>query len=60
MGAIDKGLVTPIRVKGLKFERKFRILYHKDKYLSPAMQSFIKLCKNYEFDYPMPQYTGLF
>lgn len=60
MGAIDKGLVTPIRVKGLKFERKFRIIYHKDKYLSPAMQSFIQLCKNYEYDYPMPQYTGLF
>lgn len=59
-GAIEKDLVTPIRVQGLEFRRKFRIIYHKEKYLSPSMEAFIKLCKNFEYDYPLPQYNGLF
>ncbi|GGL53935.1 LysR family transcriptional regulator [Sporolactobacillus putidus] len=32
------------KIDGLHFNRHFKMIYHKDKYLSPTMQRFIKLC----------------
>lgn len=60
LGPLERGLVTTVRVEGLNFRRHFCIAFHKDKYLTPLMQSFLELCKNYEMDYPAPQYNGLY
>ena len=56
----ERGLVTAVRVEGLSFSRRFRIAWHKDKYITPLAGAFIDLCRNYEMDYPMPQYNGLY
>ena len=33
-------------VPGLTFKRTFRIAYHKNKYMTPALKTIIKLCRN--------------
>lgn len=53
---LERGLVTPIRVKGLDFRRRFNMIYHKEKFLTASAKAFIELCQNYEEDYPLPQY----
>lgn len=58
-GALERGLVVMIGVEGLDFRRSFYIIHHKDKYLTPAAQAFLELCRNYENDYPLPKYNGL-
>lgn len=60
MGPMKKGLVYSLSVEGLEFKRFFRIVHHRDKYLTPFAQAFIELCKNFELDYPLPKYNGLF
>jgi DNA-binding transcriptional LysR family regulator len=60
LGPLERGLVIPVQVEGLRFCRRFYIVYHKDKFLSPLAKDFLELCRNYEMDYPMPQYNGLF
>lgn len=37
--------IATVRVQDLKFNRKFKIIYHKNKFLSSAAQAFIALCK---------------
>lgn len=59
-GALERGLVVAVNVDGLNFKRKFHIIYHKEKFLTSSAKAFIELCKNYEMDYPMPRYTGLY
>lgn len=59
-GALERGLVVTLGVEWLDFRRSFRILYHKDKYLTPSAQAFLELCRNYELDYPLPKYNGLY
>lgn len=59
-GALERGLVVTLGVEGLDFRRSFRILYHKDKYLTPSACAFLELCRNYELDYPLPKYNGLY
>ncbi len=56
---LEKGLVYALSVQDLAFKRQFRIVYHKDKYLPSSALDFIALCKNFEFDYPLPKYSGL-
>lgn len=56
---LEKGLVYALHVHGLEFKRRFRIVYHKDKYLPSSALDFIQLCKNFELDYPLPKYSGL-
>lgn len=41
---IDKNQVARINVNGLKFNRQYHIIYHKDKFLTPASLEFMKLC----------------
>ncbi len=60
IGPIERGLVIAVRVKGLSFKRKFHIVYHKEKFLTSSAKAFIELCQNYEMDYPMPKYNGLY
>ena len=42
---IREGKLQRIPVKDLQLKRKFSIIYHKNKYLSSALQAFIKLCR---------------
>lgn len=60
IGPIERGQVVAVRVKGLDFKRKFHIIYHKEKFLTRSAKAFIELCRNYELDYPLPQYNGLY
>ncbi len=60
MGVIEQGLVIPVSVEGIEFKRRFHIIYHREKYLTAAARDFLDLCRNYEIDYPLPHYSGLF
>ena len=60
IGPIERGLVVAVHVKGLSFKRKFHIVYHKEKFLTSSAKAFIELCRNYEMDYPLPKYNGLY
>lgn len=42
---IDKHDLTVCKIDGLNFPRQFVLVYHKNKYLSPALQTFIRLCE---------------
>lgn len=41
---VCSGQLCNKEIDGLHFNRHYKMIYHKDKYLSPAMQRFIKLC----------------
>lgn len=60
IGPLKRGLVASVSVKGLNFRRKFHIIYHKEKFLTSSAKAFIDLCRNYEMDYPLPHYNGLY
>lgn len=58
--ALKQGLLCTVKVQDLIFSRNFYIIYHKDKFLTASAKQFISLCKNYEADYPLPCYNGLY
>lgn len=58
--ALKQGLICTVKVQDLVFSRNFYIIYHKDKFLTASAKQFISLCKNYEVDYPLPYYNGLY
>ncbi len=58
--ALNCGLILTVKVENLTFRRFFYIIYHKDKFLTASAKNFMELCKNYEADYPLPQYNGLY
>lgn len=58
--ALHRGLIVTVGVKSLVFRRNFYVIHHKDKFLTDAAKAFMELCKNYETDYPFPEYNGLF
>ena len=58
--ALRQGLIHTVRVEGLSFSRYFQIIHHKDKFLTISAKRFIALCKDYENDYPLPDYNGLY
>ena len=45
--AISRGQVQLIQVEGLSFRRKFRIIHHRQKFLTPLAKDFIRLCREY-------------
>ena len=47
---ISRGLVVPIRVQGLSFQRKFYLIYHREKFLTTSAKAFIHLCRTWEPD----------
>lgn len=47
--AIKNGTVVPLYVEDLDLNRKFYIIRHKDKKLSPTAQKFIELCSSTNF-----------
>lgn len=60
IGPLERGLVIAVQVKGLDFRRKFCIVYHREKFLTSSAKTFLDLCRNYEIDYPLPHYNGLY
>ncbi len=46
--ALEKGDVKRIRIRDISLKRKFKIIHHKNKYLSPAIKDFINICLNEE------------
>lgn len=60
IGPLERGLIVSVSVEGLSFSRKYQIIYHKEKYLTSSARAFIDLCRNYEMDYPLPRYIGLY
>lgn len=58
--ALKQGLLCTVKVQDLIFSRNFYIIYHKDKFLTASAKQFISLCKDYESDYPLPCYNGLY
>lgn len=60
LGPLKHGLIVAFDVEGINFQRKFSIVYHKNKFLTQSAREFIELCKNYELDYPIPKYNGLY
>ncbi len=58
--ALERGLIITVGVQGLSFRRSFFLIYHKNKYLTGSAKDFMDLCRNYEDDYPFPEYNGLF
>lgn len=58
--ALRQGLICTVKVEGLSFSRNFHIIHHKDKFLTASAKQFITLCKDYESDYPLPNYNGLY
>ena len=59
-GPVERGLVAAVTVEGLEFKRRFRIVYHKNKFLTNSAREFLDLCRHYELDYPVPRYHGLY
>lgn len=59
-GPLERGLVVTIGAEGMDFRRSFYIIYHQDKYITPAAKNFLSICRSYEMDYPLPKYSGLF
>lgn len=41
---IDRNQIARLNVTGLNFNRQYHIIYHKNKFLSPASLEFMKLC----------------
>lgn len=60
IGPLRQNLVISVRVKELDFYRKFYMVYHKEKFLTSSAKAFMELCRDYEMDYPLPQYQGLY
>lgn len=60
IGPLERGLISIFHVDGINLQRQFLIVYHKNKYLPRPALAFLDLCKNYEMDYPIPKYNGLY
>ncbi len=43
---VKSGMVCMKEIEGIRFDRKFKIIFHKNKYLTKQMQDFIDLCTN--------------
>ncbi len=41
---VKSGLLRVVPIDGIRFERTFKIIYHKNKFLSEAMKQFVTLC----------------
>ncbi len=44
---VTRNELAIVKIEGINFKRQFVITYHKNKYLSPALQQLIRLCSDY-------------
>ena len=58
-GPLQRGMVGAVKVEGLEFRRQFNIVHHQEKFLTASARAFIELCRSYEMDYPLPQFSDL-
>ena len=58
-GPLQRGMVVAVKVEGLEFRRQFNIVHHQEKFLTASARAFIELCRSYEMDYPLPQFSDL-
>lgn len=56
---LENGLVVTVRVDGLDFRRRFKIIYHKEKLLTSSAKAFLELCHRFRTDYPHPNYRTI-
>lgn len=42
---LNDGKIATVQIDGLKFNRKYNIIYHKNKFLTASAKTFIKICK---------------
>ena len=54
-GDVARGRVAEVTVEGLDFTRHFRIIHHRDKFLTPAARD---LCRRYEAEHPEEAWEG--
>ena len=43
---IEEGKLAILNVKDVELKRKFNIIYHKNKFITPSIKKFINICKN--------------
>jgi len=43
---LNTGRIAAIQIDGVKFKRKFNIIYHKNKFLTTSAKGFIEMCKS--------------
>ncbi len=55
-GALSRGQIVTIEAEGLDFRRSFYIIFHKDKFLTPAASAFLDICRSYEINQSLPEY----
>jgi len=44
---VNRNELAIIKIEGINFKRQFVIAYHKNKYISPALHQFIRVCNDY-------------
>ena len=42
---VERGLLRAVEVSGLNLKRNFNLVYHRQKYFTIAMQTFVRSCK---------------
>lgn len=45
---LERGILERVFLSDAEFRRQFRLIYHKDKYLTAAMKAFIQHCLSYD------------
>lgn len=43
---LNEGSLQTITIEGIELKRKFNLAYHKNKYITESMKTFISMCKN--------------
>jgi len=41
---VAAGLLCQMKIEGMQFKRQFKIVYHKNKYITKSMEQFVNLC----------------
>ena len=52
LAPLKQGVIAAFHVPELDLRRRYRIVYHRDKFLTNAARDFIALCRNYEKEHP--------
>lgn len=43
---VAAGLLCQMKIEGMQFKRQFKIVYHKNKYITKSMEQFVDLCSS--------------
>ncbi len=56
---VSEGRLVKMELSGIRFMREFKLIYHKDKFISPLLKTFIDATKNYAIIYKQVKLTDL-